>query len=490
MEFRRDGGYYKSFSLNPAVERASEWVRWADWQGANRSRYRGYREDLLSPPGSPPRPLWRAVRCHPFGEHPESGNILNSSDFSKNTSGQLPDLGSDVAVVGTGLVGAAAALGCAQLGLSVLWVGPALRPHQPTAQASFDARIYALAPSAIALAERLRVWSAVEGARTQAVTHMCIAGDQPGRTLDFDAYEAAVERLATIIEECALAHAFNATCAYTPTVRRCVAHLKDLAFHHSGVQLTLDEGVTHTAGLVIAADGARSFVRKAAGIEAQERAYDQTAVVANFAIDAPHHGTAWQWFTQDGVIALLPLPASQAAAHAVSLVWSAPTKTATELMALSAQDLADRVEATVHTASGQTAAPSGLRPLGAAASFALRTLKVAQMSAPRVVLVGDAAHVVHPLAGQGLNLGLQDVACLLDVLAAREPFRDIGDPTLLRRYARARAEAVALMHITTDRLARLFATDDPLIRWMRHAGLAFVDKIGPLKRALVRHALG
>lgn len=112
------------------------------------------------------------------------------------------------------------------------------------------------------------------------------------------------------------------------------------------------------------------------------------------------------------------------------------------------------------------------------------------MAAARVALVGDAAHVVHPLAGQGLNLGLQDVATLLDVLAACESFRDIGDIALLRRYARARAEAVALMRATTDGLVRLFAADDPLLKRVRNIGLAFVNRAQPLKRALVRHALG
>lgn len=389
----------------------------------------------------------------------------------------------DVAVVGSGLVGAAAALGCAQLGLRVALIGPAPARHRPSADAPFDARIYALAPASIALAERLCVWSAVDPARTQRVDRMRIFGDE-GRELDFDAYGAAVERLATIVEESELARVLHAGCGFAPSLMRCEASLDRVAFDADGVALKLAGGAQLHAGLVIAADGARSGVRAAAGISANDVGYGQTAIVANFGCDTAHLGTAMQWFTEDGVVALLPLPASAAAEHAVSLVWSAPEALAAELSALAPADLALRVNRCVDPPLGQ------LRPIGPSASFPLRCLAVDRMAAARVALVGDAAHVVHPLAGQGLNLGLQDVATLLDVLAAREPFRDIGDLTLLRRYARARAEAVSLMRATTDGLARLFATDDPLVKRFRNVGLAFVNRAQPLKRALVRHALG
>ncbi len=389
----------------------------------------------------------------------------------------------DVAVVGAGLVGAATALGCAQLGLRVALVGPAPVRHVPAPQAPFDERIYALAPGAVALAQRLRVWTALDSARTQRVERMRVFGDA-GRELAFDAYGTAVERLATILEESELARVLHAGCGFAPSLVRHEATLQGVQFSADGATLTLTDGTSLRARLVVAADGARSAVRAAAGIGATEVPYGQTALVANFACDQAHRGTAYQWFTAQGVIALLPLPPSAAAAHAVSLVWSAPEALAAELAALPAPELAMRVSAAVGTPLGP------LRPLGVAASFPLRSLKVERLVAPRLALVGDAAHVVHPLAGQGLNLGLQDVACLLGVLGAREAFRDVGDGALLRRYARARAEAVALMHVTTDGLTRVFASDDPLIQWARNAGLALVNRVTPLKRALVRHALG
>jgi ubiquinone biosynthesis UbiH/UbiF/VisC/COQ6 family hydroxylase len=208
-------------------------------------------------------------------------------------------------------------------------------------------------------------------------------------------------------------------------------------------------------------------------------AYPHTAVVANFACTRRHDGVAWQWFGDDGVVALLPLPG-----NATSLVWSAPHALAEQLLALDAEALAARVTERSHAQLGT------LSPLGPAFSYPLRRLTVDRLALPRVALVGDAAHVVHPLAGQGLNLGLQDVSTLLDVMGARENWRDAGDLVLLRRYARRRAEPIGLIRFATDSLARLFAIDDPLVRTARNGGLNLVNRIGPLKSALIRHALG
>jgi ubiquinone biosynthesis UbiH/UbiF/VisC/COQ6 family hydroxylase len=226
-------------------------------------------------------------------------------------------------------------------------------------------------------------------------------------------------------------------------------------------------------------------VRAAAGINATVKSYDQTAVVANFGCARPHLNTAWQWFTDQGVVALLPLPGEH-----VSLVWSAPQELAVELAALSADQLAGRVTERCASAAGDTTGVGQLTPIGKAHTFPLRRIAVSRLIASRAALIGDAAHVVHPLAGQGLNLGLQDVALLLEVVRAREAFRDVGDATVLRRYERGRAEALGLMRFTTDSLAQLFAFDDPLVRRLRNAGMAAVNRLSPLKNALIRRALG
>lgn len=393
----------------------------------------------------------------------------------------------DVAVVGAGVVGAASALGCAQLGLKVAWVGPAPQPFVPSAQAPFDRRIYALSPGSVALAERLKVWAAMPSAQQQAVMRMQVFGDASAQ-LVFDAYEACAQRLATIVQSCDLERAFQLGCSFAPAITRFEVPAQCMRFEHAQTTVQLDSGQVLRAGFVVGADGLRSEVRAAAGINAQERLYGQSAIVTNFACERPHRATAFQWFTPQGVIALLPLPACAQAAHAVSLVWSAPQDLAEALRPLAPQDLAKRLAEVLGDALSQ--ALGALRPLGPSAAFELRCLSVGQLVAPRVALVGDAAHVVHPLAGQGLNLGLKDVAVLLDVLAAREAFRPVGDVALLRRYARARAQDVALMRLTTDALARTYESQDPLIRLARGWGMSFVNRMAPLKRALVHHAMG
>lgn len=397
--------------------------------------------------------------------------------------------GPQVAVVGTGVAGLAAALGLAQLGLRVALIGPASRASPPTP--AFDARIYALSAGSVRLLEQLRVWAQVDAQRMQPVERMRVVGDT-GRELDFSAYSVAAERLATIAEERELLRVLALGVQMAAGITRREAALTVLQSSFDGVRLQLADGQALQVPLVIGADGAESPVRAAAGIHAEVLPYGQTAVVANFACEHAHDGTAWQWFTDDGVIALLPLPG-----RAVSLVWSAPEALADSLQALAPAQLAARLTAYLGAVTQDTAGPLGrLQPLGTAAetgrthAFRLRRLRVDRLTAHGIALVGDAAHVVHPLAGQGLNLGLQDVSTLLEVLREREPWRALGDPVLLRRYARRRAEAIDLMRWTTDGLARLFAWDDPLVRQMRNTGLALVNAAGPLKRALVRHALG
>ena len=385
----------------------------------------------------------------------------------------------DAAVVGPGVAGLATALGLAQQGLKVALVGPRPRVHQPSPAAPYDARIYALAPGSAALLERLGVWGRVDADRVCPVERMRVFGDA-GDELTFDAYAATVERLATIVEESELARVLDAACDYQPAVARIEAAFQALDVQSPGTaELQLADGRRVSAALLVGADGANSAVRAAAGISADVKPYRQTALVANFECERPHLNTAWQWFTDEGIVALLPMPGNR-----VSLVWSAPEALAPELQALDAAAFAARVTARARHVLGS------LTSLGAAHAFPLRLLTVRRLIGPSLALVGDAAHVVHPLAGQGLNLGLQDVDALLKVVGEREPFRSCGDPVVLRRYERSRAESIGLMRFATDGLARLFAVDDPLVRGARNAGMAVVDRLGPLKSRLIRQALG
>lgn len=384
----------------------------------------------------------------------------------------------DCVVVGAGVAGMACALGLSQQGLRVALVGPRARAHIASTAEPFDGRIYAIAPATIELLLTLGVWNRVDAARATAVERMRVFGDR-GDELTFDAYSAAVERLATILEESELVRVLDMACDFQPAIRRYEVGFESLDAGAAVATVRLSDGTALTAGLVVGADGAQSAVRAAAGCSTRMTDYRQTAVVSNFSCPVPHLNTAWQWFTDEGVVALLPLPGDH-----VSLVWSAPAALAQELTTLDTVALARRVSVRSASTLGD------LAPAGPAHSFPLRLIVVERLIRSRVALVGDAAHVVHPLAGQGLNLGLQDVAALLEVVRAREAFRDIGDLVLLRRYERSRAGPVAAMRTATDGLSRLFSVDDPLARFVRNSGMAAVNRLAPLKSLLIRQALG
>jgi len=383
----------------------------------------------------------------------------------------------DVAVVGTGLVGMACALAAARAHLKVLLIGPAPRVEALNAE-PWDRRVYALNPGTQRFLDDLRVWPQLDAARLAEVSAMRVFPQAAAtRPLVFDCYEAAVPALAWIVEHRELSRVLSMALAFQP-VERHTAEVTHIEVGADWVELG-EGGYAPRARLVIGADGAMSRVRAAAGIVAHARDYEHTAVVANFAASRPHGGVAWQWFTEAGVVALLPLPG-----NAVSLVWSAPRAHAEDLLALDPQALAAEVEAVSREKLGV------LQPLSGSSGFPLQNMRVDTQSAQRVALVGDAAHVVHPLAGQGLNLGFEDVAVLFNLLTQREPFRDCGDARLLRRYARARAEPVFAMHAVTDGLQRLFASRDPLLGALRVHGMNLVQGLPVLKQSLARHALG
>ena len=243
--------------------------------------------------------------------------------------------------------------------------------------------------------------------------------------------------------------------------------------------IALDDGRTLACRLVIGADGANSWVRAQAGIEAKPDPYGQKGVVANFACERPHRGIARQWFFDDGILAWLPLPGNR-----ISIVWSTFDAKADALVAFDADALCERVALAGANELGQ------LTPITPAAAFPLRLLRLPQTVKPRLALVGDAAHNVHPLAGQGVNLGFQDARLLAQMLCDLPLGADAGDYRLLRRYERGRKEDVLLMQLVTDSLQKLFNNSNPLLAGLRNLGLGLTDRIAPVKQLLIRHALG
>jgi 2-octaprenylphenol hydroxylase len=368
----------------------------------------------------------------------------------------------DLIVVGGGPVGAS--LVRALPGLSVRLLAherrvPAARPRN-----GFDARVYALSPSNIEFV-------GLDPASLSPVLAMRVFADG-GARIEFDAYRAGVPALAYIVEDAALQDAL------WQGLEAEVGRFEQLSVEDDCVRLTLDGGRPLEAKLVVAADGADSRVREHAGIPVTARAYGQHALVANFACERAHRGAAYQWFQRGPVLALLPLPANH-----VSMVWSLPDAEAARIEALEPAALCREVE----VASGHTLGSLAL--VTPARSYPLRRLSAQRMIAPRVALAGDAAHVIHPLAGQGLNLGLQDARTLSRVLNEREPVRDPGDWRLLRRYERRRAEPILAMDTMVDTLFRLFGAESPALVRARNTGLNLTDRLPVVKNMLMRYAM-
>jgi ubiquinone biosynthesis UbiH/UbiF/VisC/COQ6 family hydroxylase len=228
----------------------------------------------------------------------------------------------------------------------------------------------------------------------------------------------------------------------------------------------------------VGADGADSLIRQQAGIDATTVPYGEKGVVANFSCALAHRNIARQWFRSDGVLAFLPLPGRM-----ISMVWSTTDALAAELLALDAESLCRRVEAAGAMALGR------LHVETPAAAFPLRLLRVATMVKPRIALVGDAAHAIHPLSGHGINLGFQDVRALAEILRALPPWRDPGDLALLRQYARARAEEPFMLQYTTHGLNRVFGSGNPIVSMVRNAGLNLTNRLPVVRNALVRYAV-
>jgi ubiquinone biosynthesis UbiH/UbiF/VisC/COQ6 family hydroxylase len=386
----------------------------------------------------------------------------------------------DVLIAGAGLVGLALARALANAGLSVALADrTAVMAHDsPAADDDWDARVYAISPGSATFLRAQGAWQALAPDRLAPVESMRIEGDA-GALLNFSAYELGERSLAWIVEERALRAALVPLARSAGIAIHAPCTFESLSFSRDAAALRLADGSSLVARVIVGADGARSWVREAAGLAAVSKSYGQTAVVANFECERAHHGRAHQWFCGDGgILAWLPLPGRR-----ISIVWSAPERLAQELLLLSTDALAARVAA------------EGRHTLGAfkcitpSAGFPLHRVRLPTAIAHRLALVGDAAHGVHPLAGQGVNLGFGDAEALSSVLRERGTLADPGAHMLLLRYARRRAEPVLAMQTATDVLARLFGVATPWIRSARNIGMAAVDRLPAAKRLLAQSAL-
>ncbi|UCV19552.1 UbiH/UbiF family hydroxylase [Ferribacterium limneticum] len=381
----------------------------------------------------------------------------------------------DLIIVGGGLAGASLALALRDTRLRIALV----ENNPPHLSDGWDSRIYAISPANVAFLESIGAWRHLDASRMAPIRAMQIQGDGGGR-LDFSAFETGVSELGWILESSQMA------CEFWESAKRqgnltlfCPARPDGLEFRQDAAVLHLSDGTVLSARLLVGADGRDSWVRQTAGLVAVNTPYGEKGLVANFATEKPHNNTAFQWFRDDGVLAYLPLPGNR-----ISIVWSTPDGHADELCSLSSELLCERVAEAGSLVLGK------LELLTAPAAFPLRLMRVPQTVAPRLALVGDAAHGIHPLSGHGINLGFQDAMTLAGQLAATQPWHDIGQERFLQRYQRARREETMLMQTTTDSLRRLFKNSPPGLRPLRNLGMNLTNGLPLIKNALVRYALG
>lgn len=387
----------------------------------------------------------------------------------------------DIVIVGAGLVGASFALALRGSGLKLALVEAQAPAAIATAAADdWDSRVYAINPGSARFLDALGVWQRLARSRIAAVHEMQVCGDAANAQLQFSAYESGVAELAWIVENRQLQSVLWQGLEQQHNVELfCPDKCASLQMHEEAVEISIASGRILRARLVVAADGMHSWTRQAAGMAAARKPYGQMGVMANFATEKPHHGTAFQWFRPDGVLAYLPLPGER-----ISIVWSTPDAHAAELLALPPDLLCAEVAEAGRSSLG------ALELLTAPAQFPLVHLRAARLAAPRIALIGDAGHVVHPLAGQGVNLGFGDARVLAKILLERELFRDFGEIRLLRRYERARAEDILALGWVTDGLQRLFAASGGAAAKFRNAGLNLTNALPVVKTLLIRHAMG
>lgn len=381
----------------------------------------------------------------------------------------------DIIVLGAGLVGVAAAIALKLQGYRV-----ALLEHGQAAvkqEAAWDSRIYAISPGNVAWLEQLEVWNRLDANRYCAVESMQICGDA-GARLELEAYAAGLANLSVIVEGSRLQQALlNRLEVLDIPLRENVA-IDRIDWGAGNVSLQTSDGTSYSASLLVGADGAVSWVRGQADITVKRHDYAQMGVVANFACERPHRSQACQWFRGDDVLAWLPLPQQH-----ISMVWSVDNARAQALMALDAEALTQEVATAGQQHLGRLALTTPPR------AFPLAMQETSSLIRPGLALVGDAAHQVHPLAGQGVNLGFRDVQVLAEVLAAPQSRRQLGDIYVLRRYERARKADMMSMRVLTHGLNSLYMHPAPWLKVLRNGGMQCLNRMPVLKRQLVQQAV-
>jgi 2-octaprenyl-6-methoxyphenol hydroxylase len=397
-------------------------------------------------------------------------------------------LDSDVLIVGGGLVGLTLGIALAGAGVSCTVID---REDPATAQgAAFDGRASAIAAGTRQMLEALGLWRAM-AAGASPILDIRVSDGKIGRPasalfLHYDHSEVGEAPLGYIVENRVLRRALFAALPVEGLTLLAPHSLDgEVARGPHGVKARLDDGRRLTARLLVAADGRGSRIRAQAGIKTTQWDYPQSGIVATVEHELPHEGVAHENFLPAGPFAMLPLTDDAGGRHRSSIVWTEKRELVAQMMALEEADFSAEIQRRFGDTLG------ALKATGPRWSYPLSLLLAERYVDHRLALVGDAAHGIHPIAGQGLNLGLRDVAALAEILVdASRLGLDLGDANVLSRYPQwRRFDALALVAVT-DALNRLFSTDLPPVRLARDLGLAAVERIPPLKKLFMRHAMG
>ncbi len=390
---------------------------------------------------------------------------------------------SDIIIVGGGLNGPALALALADGGFSVTIIDAL--PARSRDQKGFDGRGYALALASQHLLAAIGVWPQV-AENSQPINEVKItdgrAGEGPsGWMLHFDSRELAEGPMGYMVEDRYLSRALQGAVQKHPLITQINSEtVVDQQVGPASVTVTTASGKTLTGSILIGSDGRASGTAKRAGIRRVGHDYGQTALVCAIEHDLPHHGIAHQFFMPPGPLAILPLPGNRS-----SIVWSETTKEAARINALPEDEYLDILRPRFGSFLGQ------IRLAGTRFTYPLNLTLAEHFIAPRLALIGDAAHGVHPIAGQGLNLGLRDVGALAEVLIlARRRGEDVGAPDVLERYQRWRQFDTTVMALATDAFNKLFSNDNSLLRLGRDMGLGMVNAMPSLRKRFIREAAG
>jgi 2-polyprenylphenol 6-hydroxylase len=384
----------------------------------------------------------------------------------------------DVAIVGAGIIGATVACALGQQGLHITIIEAREPELLDETESDYDLRVLAVSPGSEMILRALGAWDLVELERVCPYRQMQVWDAGGGGEITFDCLDVNEPRLGYIVENRAIQNALikrmNALEEFT---WRCPDALSGFAVDDDGVTVELESGARVRARLLVGADGPRSRVRKLAGIVFRTRDYDQCALIANVATERSHNHTARQRFLADGVLAFLPLADGRS-----SIVWSTLRERAQYLASLPDARFCEALAEAFDFRLGN------IESCGPRAVFPLRGGQAEPYVLPRVALIGDAAHGIHPLAGQGANLGFMDAAALADVLT--DTGRDIGSLRVLRRYERARKGDNIAMMLAMEGFRLLFGHQTLPLRYMRNLGLSLTDAAAPVKRQLIRYAMG